>query len=120
MTHKTTQGKILLSTFLALLMAVQLTGLTCLGEPPLHDGAGEVDLLLSGDTPAVVVSSEDTPWRGEADGTLSPEDGCPCHAVFATLSLSDQSASPTTRTRTPPFRLCQVPVRDLHTPPPQA
>ncbi len=61
----------LLLIALVLLLGVQLTGLTCLGEWQLGPAAGLIEGM--GHSPS--------PDGGVAD------DGCPCHFVFQSMSL---------------------------------
>lgn len=56
---------------LVLLLGIQLTGVTCLGEWQVRSAGGLVGAVNP--SPSL-------------DGTMS-EDGCPCHAMFQTVSL---------------------------------
>ena len=60
---------------LVLLLGVQLTGLTCLGEWQGGSAAGFVQALDLSPSP---------------DGSVT-DNGCPCHVTFQTVSLSPSS-----------------------------
>ena len=57
---------------LVLLLGVQLTGLTCFGEWPLGPVAAQAEM------------ADDSPSPDEN----VPDDGCPCHFVFQSVSLA--------------------------------
>lgn len=67
----TSRSSKLLLIALVLLLGVQLTGLSCLGEWQL------------GSTAALVEATDLSP---SPDGGLT-DDGCPCHFVFQSVSL---------------------------------
>src|SRR5262245_46463679 len=67
---------------LILLLGVQLTGLSCLGEWPIAESAGSLldAHQITGDAP-------------ESEGLA--DDGCPCHMVFVSiLSSASQPSHP--------------------------
>ncbi len=100
------------TTFLVLLFAWQMTGLSCLGEPagilPVHGGG------------AAVSSVE----RGAGGSALQPAlsgGDCPCHAAVALPALGTPSSAAAWRMSTAVERSpAPFPDADLLTPPPLA